>query len=163
MLPCNPWRAGWQPVIVAHEWLVGDPGLPRGGEASNAVGVFVAQEIPLGGKLRAGRSRNDQVATDLRLYLRDHAREGNSQIVTQCEIRFAGLLMLAALENFEDKLIAFFTVLAHQCLDILDCRCFQRFETVTLVNLLYDTDDVRAFAHVSGQKIAHAASRLGLW
>ncbi|MFL6128238.1 MAG: argininosuccinate lyase [Mycobacteriales bacterium] len=29
---------------------------------------------PLGGKLRAGRSRNDQVATDLRLYLRDKAR-----------------------------------------------------------------------------------------
>src|SRR5215469_10931333 len=28
----------------------------------------------LGGKLRAGRSRNDQVATDLRMYLRDHAR-----------------------------------------------------------------------------------------
>ena len=28
----------------------------------------------LGGKLRAGRSRNDQVATDLRLYLRDHMR-----------------------------------------------------------------------------------------
>jgi argininosuccinate lyase len=29
---------------------------------------------PLGGKLRAGRSRNDQVATDLRLYLRAQAR-----------------------------------------------------------------------------------------
>jgi argininosuccinate lyase len=29
----------------------------------------------LGGKLRAGRSRNDQVATDLRLYLREHARQ----------------------------------------------------------------------------------------
>jgi argininosuccinate lyase len=29
----------------------------------------------LGGKLRAGRSRNDQVATDLRLYLRDHCRQ----------------------------------------------------------------------------------------
>ncbi|WP_322767755.1 argininosuccinate lyase [Frankia sp. Cr1] len=29
----------------------------------------------LGGKLRAGRSRNDQVATDLRMYLRDHARQ----------------------------------------------------------------------------------------
>ncbi|MEP7026098.1 MAG: argininosuccinate lyase, partial [Actinomycetota bacterium] len=28
----------------------------------------------LGGKLRAGRSRNDQVTTDLRLYLRDHVR-----------------------------------------------------------------------------------------
>jgi argininosuccinate lyase len=29
----------------------------------------------LGGRLRAGRSRNDQVATDLRLYLRDAARQ----------------------------------------------------------------------------------------
>jgi argininosuccinate lyase len=29
---------------------------------------------PLGGKLRAGRSRNDQVATDLRLYLREAGR-----------------------------------------------------------------------------------------
>jgi argininosuccinate lyase len=28
----------------------------------------------LGGKLRAGRSRNDQVATDLRLYMRDYVR-----------------------------------------------------------------------------------------
>jgi argininosuccinate lyase len=35
----------------------------------------------LGGKLRAGRSRNDQVATDLRLYLRDHARRLAAAIV----------------------------------------------------------------------------------
>lgn len=35
----------------------------------------------LGGKLRAGRSRNDQVATDLRLYLRDHARGLAAQLV----------------------------------------------------------------------------------
>jgi argininosuccinate lyase len=34
----------------------------------------------LGGKLRAGRSRNDQVATDLRLYLRDHARQVVSRL-----------------------------------------------------------------------------------
>src|ERR1700727_2200900 len=34
----------------------------------------------LGGKLRAGRSRNDQVATDLPLYLRDHARLGVSKL-----------------------------------------------------------------------------------
>jgi argininosuccinate lyase len=34
----------------------------------------------LGGKLRAGRSRNDQVATDLRLYLRDHARAVTSRL-----------------------------------------------------------------------------------
>jgi argininosuccinate lyase len=35
----------------------------------------------LGGKLRAGRSRNDQVATDLRLYLRDHARLVAARVV----------------------------------------------------------------------------------
>lgn len=35
----------------------------------------------LGGKLRAGRSRNDQVATDLRLYLRDHVRHIVSRLV----------------------------------------------------------------------------------
>ena len=35
----------------------------------------------LGGKLRAGRSRNDQVATDLRLYLRDHARSVAERLV----------------------------------------------------------------------------------
>jgi argininosuccinate lyase len=35
----------------------------------------------LGGKLRAGRSRNDQVATDLRLYLREHARRIVSAII----------------------------------------------------------------------------------
>src|SRR6266568_4900324 len=50
----------------------------------------------LGGKLRAGRSRNDQVATDLRLYLRDHARlivsrlaELESALIGQAE-RHAG-------------------------------------------------------------------------
>ncbi len=36
----------------------------------------------LGGKLRAGRSRNDQVATDLRLYLRDHARQLVEQLAS---------------------------------------------------------------------------------
>jgi len=35
----------------------------------------------LGGKLRAGRSRNDQVATDLRMYCRDHARGLASRLV----------------------------------------------------------------------------------
>ena len=31
---------------------------------------------PLGGKLHTGRSRNDQVATDVALFVRDHARAG---------------------------------------------------------------------------------------
>jgi argininosuccinate lyase len=39
----------------------------------------------LGGKLRAGRSRNDQVATDLRLYLRDHARGVAARVIELAE------------------------------------------------------------------------------
>ena len=35
----------------------------------------------LGGRLRAGRSRNDQVATDFRLYLRDQARVIASEVI----------------------------------------------------------------------------------
>jgi argininosuccinate lyase len=45
---------------------------------------------PLGGKLRAGRSRNDQVATDLRLYLRDHARRV-AGAVAELETAIVGL------------------------------------------------------------------------
>jgi argininosuccinate lyase len=46
----------------------------------------------LGGKLRAGRSRNDQIATDLRLYLREQARivtnlvvDLQSSLLEQCD------------------------------------------------------------------------------
>jgi argininosuccinate lyase len=39
----------------------------------------------LGGKLRAGRSRNDQVATDLRLYMRDNASGLREAIVSLAE------------------------------------------------------------------------------
>lgn len=43
---------------------------------------------PTGGKLRAGRSRNDQVATDLRLYLRDQARAVAGELVALvCAVR----------------------------------------------------------------------------
>ena len=43
----------------------------------------------LGGKLRAGRSRNDQIATDLRLYLRDHVRTIMSRL-TELERALTG-------------------------------------------------------------------------
>ncbi len=39
-----------------------------------------ALEGPVGGKLHTGRSRNDQVTLDLRLYLRDHLRMAESQL-----------------------------------------------------------------------------------
>ena len=44
----------------------------------------------LGGKLRAGRSRNDQVATDLRMYLRDAARQVAAR-VAELETALIGL------------------------------------------------------------------------
>jgi argininosuccinate lyase len=43
----------------------------------------------LGGKLRAGRSRNDQIATDLRLYLRDQVRTVVSRL-TELESALMG-------------------------------------------------------------------------
>lgn len=39
----------------------------------------------LGGKLRAGRSRNDQVATDLRLYVREHTRQLTAAVADLCD------------------------------------------------------------------------------
>ncbi len=62
---------------------------------------------PLGGKLRAGRSRNDQVATDLRLYLRDHAG-----LVTQ-EVRALQRALLDQAEAHVDTAAPGFTHLQH--------------------------------------------------
>jgi len=39
----------------------------------------------IGGKIRAGRSRNDQVVTDLKLFLRGSARLISQQLVSLCE------------------------------------------------------------------------------
>ena len=61
----------------------------------------------LGGKLRAGRSRNDQVATDLRLYLRDHARRIVARLV---ELQEA---LLDQAERHVDTPSAGFTHLQH--------------------------------------------------
>lgn len=44
---------------------------------------------PLGGKLRAGRSRNDQIANDLRLYLRDQIHDLTS-MVAQLQLALIG-------------------------------------------------------------------------
>jgi argininosuccinate lyase len=62
---------------------------------------------PLGGRLRAGRSRNDQVATDFRLYLRDHARAVAREVVA-----LQGVLLDQA-EAHVDTLAPGFTHLQH--------------------------------------------------
>jgi argininosuccinate lyase len=61
----------------------------------------------LGGKLRAGRSRNDQVATDLRLYLRDQVRMIVSRVA---ELETA---LLGQAERHADVAAPGFTHLQH--------------------------------------------------
>ncbi len=61
----------------------------------------------LGGRLRAGRSRNDQVATDLRLYLRDAAR-----LLASCVIDLQAALVAQA-EAHIDSIAPGFTHLQH--------------------------------------------------
>ncbi|HEX4258128.1 MAG TPA: argininosuccinate lyase [Streptosporangiaceae bacterium] len=61
----------------------------------------------LGGKLRAGRSRNDQVATDLRLYLRDQVRNIVSRLA---ELETA---LLGQAERHADVAAPGFTHLQH--------------------------------------------------
>src|SRR6266566_664978 len=90
----------------------------------------------LGGKLRAGRSRNDQVATDLRLYLRDHARlivsrlaELESALIGQAE-RHAGTAApgLTHLQHAQPVLFAH-QLLAHVqafCRDVSRLRDWDR-------------------------------------
>ena len=61
----------------------------------------------LGGRLRAGRSRNDQVATDFRLYLRDAARALAGQVVGLQQA------LLAQAEAHVDTIAPGFTHLQH--------------------------------------------------
>ncbi|TDL76535.1 argininosuccinate lyase [Peribacillus frigoritolerans] len=51
---------------------------------------------PVGGKLHTGRSRNDQVATDMHLYLKNHVKE-----ITQLITSFQQTLLEKAKENVE--------------------------------------------------------------
>jgi hypothetical protein len=68
-------------------------------------------------------------------------------------------LLLAPHQDLEDQLIAFFAVLPHQRLEVLNRRGFERFEAVALVDLLDDADDVLPPSDVLGQEVAHAARR----
>jgi argininosuccinate lyase len=61
----------------------------------------------LGGKLRAGRSRNDQIATDLRLYLREISSELSSQLLLLAEA------FLVQAKNYSNSYVSGFTHLQH--------------------------------------------------
>ncbi len=97
----------------------------------------------------------------LRLVLGHHPRQRHGQVVPQGQIRRAARLVLAALEDLEDQLVAFLAVLPEQRLDVLDRRRLQRLEAIALVHAADHADHVLAPAHVLREEVAHAARRLG--
>src|SRR5947209_3627004 len=68
----------------------------------------------------------------LLLILRNDARQRDSRIVTQGKVGFSGRLMHAPLENLVNQLIPFFTILAHQRLDVLNSGSLERLEAIAL-------------------------------
>jgi argininosuccinate lyase len=70
---------------VEEEWVAGTfkiiPGVDEDIHTANErrLGEIIGKDI--GGKLHTGRSRNEQVATDMRLWLRDELRKIESHLV----------------------------------------------------------------------------------
>ncbi|MFZ4510252.1 MAG: argininosuccinate lyase [Candidatus Nanopelagicales bacterium] len=101
-------------VLAALDTLAGDvasgeftPG-PSDEDVHTAIERGLLERLgPLGGKLRAGRSRNDQVATDFRLYLRDQARAIAAEIIGLQQA------LLAQAQEHVDTIAPGFTHLQH--------------------------------------------------
>ena len=81
---------------------------PRDEDVHTAIERNLVERLgDLGGKLRAGRSRNDQVSTDFRLYLRDHARRIANAVIDLQEA------LLAQADAHVDTVSPGFTHLQH--------------------------------------------------
>src|SRR6185436_16984857 len=65
--------------------------------------------------------------------------------------------MLTPPENLEDELVTFFTILTQQGFNVFERRSFERLETVFLVHLTHDIDDVFATSNVRREEITRAA------
>jgi argininosuccinate lyase len=101
-------------VLAALDTLAGDvaSGAFTAGPGDEDVHTAIERGLlerlgPLGGKLRAGRSRNDQVATDFRLYLRDQARTIAAEIIGLQQA------LLAQAQEHVDTIAPGFTHLQH--------------------------------------------------
>ena len=69
--------------------------------------------------------------------------------------------MLAALEDLEYELIALFSGLSRQRIEVFDGGRLERLEAVALVHTLDDSDHVFAATDVFRQEVAHAARWFG--
>src|SRR5262249_48319134 len=94
------------------------------------------------------------------LILRDRTGQRHGEVVAQGEVRFAGVLVLAALQDLENQLVAFFAVLAEQRLDVLERRRLERLEAVALVDVADNVDHVLPPADVVRKKVAGPAARV---
>jgi hypothetical protein len=94
--------------------------------------------------------------------LRDDARERYRQVVTQRQIRLARGLVLTAAQALEDQLVALFTVLAEERLDVFEGRGLEGLEAVSLVHAPNDANDILPPADVGGQKVAGASGWLNV-
>ena len=110
---------------------------------------------PLGGKLRAGRSRNDQVATDFRLYLRDQARAIADGVIG------LQLALLAQAEAHVDTIAPGFTHLQHAQPVSLGHELAKHVHALARdVDRLRDWDERAAFSPLGAGALA--GSSLGL-
>ncbi|GKS65641.1 hypothetical protein YTPLAS72_29450 [Nitrospira sp.] len=72
----------WPGIGETRNWIVGQFFLPHDEDIHMAIERRLTEVIgPLGGKLHTGRSRNDQVALDIRLYLRRHLDQLHEQLI----------------------------------------------------------------------------------
>ena len=90
------------------------------------------------------------------LILRDDARERHGEVVAQRQIRLAARLVLAALEDLENELVALLAVLAEQRLDVLERRRLERLEAVALVDIAHHADHMFPAPDVVGEEVAGA-------
>jgi hypothetical protein len=91
--------------------------------------------------------------------LGDDARQRHGEVVPEGQVGLSRRLVLAALQDLEDELVALLAVLAEERLDVLDGRCLERLEAVALVDGPDDADHVGAATNVGRQEIPHAAGR----
>ena len=98
-------------------------------------------------------------ARQLVLILRDDARERDGEVVPEREIGLARSLVLSAAQNLENELAPLLAVLPGERLDVLERGRLERLESVPLVHLADDVDDVLTASDLVGEKVACAAWR----
>ena len=109
----------------------------------------------LGGKLRAGRSRNDQVATDLRLYLRHHVR---ALVAELASLQYA---LLGLAERYADVAAPGMTHLQHAQPVLIAHQLLAHAHAIARdVDRLQDWDERTAVSPLGAGALAGSSLRL---